>query len=457
MRRSCWPPTELSPRSSPNTCCSRDRPETRGPCRLCTRPRSAARKGAPAAAVRYLRRALDVADSADPPPEVLVDLCLAEASAGEFTSFARFAQALQHIPEPEQRADALFSLGQTLYRFGLYTDAGTVFRRGAALFEDGDPQVRLRFEAAAFGAEYHLPPEQHGPLSAADGTGPAIARFSPFMPCANASWCRLRVRAPILAIRALLDGRCSPSSPREVPSSASPSLRCCIRVVWSRLTRPPTPSWLDARDRGAPMAYAEASLVRALVLLARGRCHRRRGRCPDGAGPHGMACTRSTAAATLANCMIERRELTEAASVLDSVQEIPPPVDVPGVDAYVYLARSRLHLGLRDIEAARKISKQPRRHCRCSATPTRLRFRGDHSPALSPTLALTLTRGNVLIQEEIRLAQRYEVPIALCVALRLRAITERGQEALYTLRQAIASLESTERSSSLRMPILRCG
>ena len=52
--------------------------------------------------------------------------------------------------------------------------------------------------------------------------------------------------------------------------------------------------------------------------------------------------------------MIERGELTEAASVLDRVEEIPPPVDVPGVDAYVYLARGRLHLGLRDIEAARK-------------------------------------------------------------------------------------------------------
>ena len=79
--------------------------------------------------------------------------------------------------------------------------------------------------------------------------------------------------------------------------------------------------------------------------------------------------------------MIERRELTEAASVLDRVHEIAPPVDVPGVDAYVYLAHGRLHLGLHDIEAARKDLRQPRRHCRCSATPTRRRFRGDHLPA----------------------------------------------------------------------------
>ena len=91
--------------------------------------RSAARKGAPAAAVRYLRSALDAASPADPPPELLVDLCLAEASAGESTSIDRFTQALHHIREPAQRADALFSLGQTLYRFGRYADAGRCFAK----------------------------------------------------------------------------------------------------------------------------------------------------------------------------------------------------------------------------------------------------------------------------------------------------------------------------------------
>jgi TolA-binding protein len=88
--------------------------------------------------VRYLRRALDAAGAADPPAEVLVDRCLAEASAGEATSITRFTQALQHLREPGQRADALYSLGQTLYRFGRYADAGKVFRQGAALSEDGD-------------------------------------------------------------------------------------------------------------------------------------------------------------------------------------------------------------------------------------------------------------------------------------------------------------------------------
>jgi DNA-binding CsgD family transcriptional regulator len=405
--------------------------------------RSAARKGAPAAAVRYLRSALDAADAADPPPELLVDLCLAEASAGEATSLARFEQALQHIREPGRRADALYSLGQTLYRFGRYTDAGTVFRRGAALFEDGDRQVRLRFEAAAFGAEYHLPPEQHGPLSAADGTGPgdrAVLAVHSLRECLTSPPASIGAD---LATRALQDGMllAELTSRSPVVSLAVLALLHSGRLVEAHEAADAVVT--DARGRGAPMAYAEASLCRALVLLARGRITEAAVDAQMALDRMGWHAHARTAAATLANC-IERGELTEAASVLDRVEEIPPPVDVPGVDAYVYLARGRLHLGLRDIEAARKD---------LVAAEEALQVFGDANPSALPWRSLAgviahlggdQPRANVLIQEEIRLAQSYEVPIALGVALRRRAMTERGQQALDTLRQAIAALETTE-------------
>ena len=357
---------------------------------------------------------------------------------------ARFAQALQHIREPGRRADALYSLGQTLYRFGRYAEAGKVFRQGAALFEDGDRQVRLRFEAAAFGAEYHLPPEQHGPLSAADGTGPgdravlAVHALRECLMTAPAS------TGADMAIRALGDGAllAELTSRSPVVSLAVLALLHSGRLVEAHEAADAVVA--DARARGAPMAYAEASLSRALVLFARGRITEAAVDAQMALDRMGWHAHARTAAATLANCMIERRELTEAASVLDRVEEIPPPVDVPGVDAYVYLARGRLHLGLRDIEAARKDLE---------AAEKALQVFGDANPSALPWRSLAgviahlggdPTRGNVLIQEEIRLAQRYDVPIALGVALRRRAMTERGQEALDTLRQAIAALETTE-------------
>jgi tetratricopeptide (TPR) repeat protein len=211
---------------------------------------------------------------------------------------------------------------------------------------------------------------------------------------------------------------------------------------------------LDACARGAPMAYAEASLSRALVLLARGRITEAAVDAQMALDRMGWHAHARTAAATLANCMIERGELTEAASIIQRVEEVPPPVEVPGVEAYVYLARGRMTLALNDIEAASDD---------LAAAEKSLEVFGDANPSALPWRSLAgviahlggdQARANVLIQKEIRLAQRYHVPIALGVALRHRAITERGQAALGTLRQAIAALETTEAKLDLAH---RCG
>ncbi len=289
-----------------------------------------------------------------------------------------------------------------------------------------------------------MPPEQHGQLSAADGTGPgdrAVLAVHALRKCLMSPPAGAGAD---MAMRALRDGAllAELTSRSPVVSFAVLALLHSGRLIEAHEAADAVV--VDARGRGAPMAYAEASLVRALVLLARGDVTNAAVDAQMALDRMGWHAHARTAAATLANCMIERHELTEAASVLDRVHEIPPQVDVPGVDAYVYLARGRLHLGLRDVEAARKDLE---------AAEKALQVFGDANPSALPWRSLAgviahlggdPTRGNVLIQEEIRLAQRYEVPIALGVALRRRAMTERGQEALDTLRQAIAALETTE-------------
>lgn len=99
--------------------------------------RAAARKGAPVAALRYLRHALDVADPGALPPRLLIDLGLAEAAAGEPMSFNHFEQALELISEPDERADAPYCLGQTLYRFG----RGHVVNITTSLIEFADVNI----------------------------------------------------------------------------------------------------------------------------------------------------------------------------------------------------------------------------------------------------------------------------------------------------------------------------
>ena len=95
--------------------------------------RSAARKGAPGAALRYLRQAADLADPDASPARLVVDLGLAQAAAGEPVSLDRFERALDHVNDATERADVLYSLGQALYRFGRHNEAAAAFHRGAAL------------------------------------------------------------------------------------------------------------------------------------------------------------------------------------------------------------------------------------------------------------------------------------------------------------------------------------
>jgi tetratricopeptide (TPR) repeat protein len=223
-----------------------------------------------------------------------------------------------------------------------------------------------------------------------------------------------------MAIRALGDGAllADLTSRRPVVSLAVLALLHSGRLVEAHESADAVVA--DARARGAPMAYAEASLSRALVLLARGRITEAAVDAQMALDRMGWHAHARTAAATLANCMIERRELTEAASVLDRVENIPPPVDVPGVDAYVYLARGRLHLGLRDIEAARKDLEAAEKALQVfgDANPSALPWRSRHNrPAAG-------TRRVMCYQK--RFASRSLRPIALLCA-ETPAMTERGQ------------------------------
>src|SRR5437764_9918111 len=110
--------------------------------------RAAARKGAPATAVRYLRRALELCAPGALDGAMLVDLGMVEAAAGETTSLARFEEALRMIDEPAEQARALYALGQTLYRYGRHEEAATTFRRGEELFRPRDRELALMFQGA---------------------------------------------------------------------------------------------------------------------------------------------------------------------------------------------------------------------------------------------------------------------------------------------------------------------
>jgi DNA-binding CsgD family transcriptional regulator/tetratricopeptide (TPR) repeat protein len=406
--------------------------------------RAAARKGAPAAALRYLRHAVDVADTGELAARVLIDVGLAEAAAGEPTSLDRFEQALDLMSEPMERAEALYSFGGTLYRFGRYADARVAFRRGAQLFEGGNQQLRLRFEGAALSAETHLTPTGRGPEGVVDGDGPGTRAILAVQALRASLITPPASRAADLATRALSDGALLAEQGSEGPSVnlAVLALLQCGHLIEAHDAADATLD--DARERGAHLAFAEASLVRALVLYARGRVIDAAADAQaalDGMR-HEDDSNAQSVLATLVHCMIERGDLTEAANVLGAAGGQLAPT--PAINAYVCLARGRMHLRLGDLDTARKdLDAAENAMVGLGATnPTMLAWRS--LAGVIAHLGGDEARAADLIQEEIRLARSFDVPIALGIALRRRALTETGDRALASLREASITLDATE-------------
>jgi DNA-binding CsgD family transcriptional regulator len=405
--------------------------------------RAAARKGTPAAALRYLRPALDVADSAALPPRVRVDLGLAEAAAGEPISLSRFEGALDLIEDADERAEALFSFGRTQYQFSRYAEAGVTFRRGAQLFESQDEQVRRRFEGVAFGADFHLKALPDLPSGAMDGDGPGTRAILAVKAIHDAMVTPPAHRAADLAIRALGDGALLAELTAVSPCVTLVTLALLYtgRVIEAQEAADATAR--DAREHGAQLTYASTSTVRAQVLYVRGRITEAAADAQaafDVLQQSGHA-HQQTALAALVHCMIERGELKEAAAMFARDDLVAP---VPALRAYVSLARGRLHLRCGDIDDARRDVEAVENALSDVDTvnPAWLPWR-----SLAGLIALASgdgARAHALCQEEVRLAQLFEVSIPLGVALQRRALTESGSQALETFEEAIDVLKGTE-------------
>ncbi|HEV7607670.1 MAG TPA: AAA family ATPase, partial [Steroidobacteraceae bacterium] len=389
---------------------------------------AALRKGAPESAVRYLRHALKISSSTSVPPRALIDLGLAEAAAGEPMSMSRFEQALELIREPDERADALYSLGQTLYRFGRYGEAGATFRRGVQLFEGGDEQVRLRFEGAAWSADTHLAPTKYQPPSATNvsGDGPGDRAVLAVHALNAALTIPPAARAGELALRALGNGALLAE---QTSLGASVNLAILALHHADRLIEAHEAADAAVRDacgRGARLAYAEASVIRAMVLYTRGRVN-------DAAADaqaafdllqHKEHAHAKTALAVLVHCMIDRGELNEATKILSLADD--PLTPTPAIDTYAHIALGRLNLRRGMIDDARRNVEAAENSFRDFGmiNPTSLPWRS--LAGLIAHISGDGARAQALIAEEIRLARLFGVAIPLGLALQRRALTEIG-------------------------------
>ena len=117
--------------------------------RLLEAARAAERNGAPESAALFLRRVL-----AEPPPSgdrsgLLLELGMAEASAGLAGWPEHLQQAVDDAPNAALAAEAAMVLANALSRAQRYTEAVEVLDRASSALDSGHAELALQLEAAA--------------------------------------------------------------------------------------------------------------------------------------------------------------------------------------------------------------------------------------------------------------------------------------------------------------------
>ena len=125
----------------------------------------AGKRGAPEAEAAFLRRVLSEPPAPSSVSALLLDLGMAEASAGLSGWEAHLQEAAKLAPNAAAAADATLVLAHALTRAQRFAEAVDVLDRAAASLDSDHPDLALQLEAAA------VLPATHGPV-----ISPSLAR-----------------------------------------------------------------------------------------------------------------------------------------------------------------------------------------------------------------------------------------------------------------------------------------
>ena len=416
--------------------------------RLTEAAREATRRGAPESAVSYLRRVL-----AEPPPpgarpQVLLDLGVAEATAGQPQGEVHLREALATAGDDDVRLGAALVLAHVLGRGERIPAAIEVIDLAAARLADGRGRARVLLESMATGA---------GMLDAA--TAPRLAsRMRAMRRAAD----HAHVPREVLAVAALvavhanepattciaLAQRALAAGPRIVPEPTDLPwfAQATVALIWAdahaEAQVPLDAGVAESRATGDPALFGMSLSQRAWLLLRLGDLQGAEGdartvlEAADLAAPE---LYRKLAAAILVNASTEQGELDQAQSVLDGF----------GLDesartqtsAVLRMARGRLRLAqerpdeaVDDILTAGRIVSATGSSCpgylawRSSAALAHLAL-GEREDALR------------LATEEVELARAFGGLRTLGVSLRTAGVVAGGAEGEALLRESLACLE----------------
>jgi DNA-binding CsgD family transcriptional regulator len=428
--------------------------------RLTDAARTAARRGAPESAARYLRRVLAEPPAPQARAQILLELGVAEAMAGQPAGEARLREALAAAGDDGVRLGAALVLAHLLGRDERIAQAVEVVDLAAAELTDADGHARVLLESMAMSA---------GMLDAATAPGLATRLHAMRRAAGDPAAPRevLGVAALVaahgnepastcvaLAQRALATGTRIVPEPTDLPWFA----QATIGLVWAD-AHAQAQTALDAgvaesRRIGDPALFALSLSQRAWLLLRRGDLQGAEGDARsvlDAGDLAAPALYRKLAAAMLVAASVEQGALTQGDMVLDAF----------GVDetkrthtaATLRLARGLLRLAqqrpaeaLTDILAAGDIVVATGSTC-----PGYLAWRS--AAAMAHHALGDGQAARRLAREEVELARAFGGERTLGVALRAAGVVAGGRAGEELVRESIECHERAgarlERARSL--------
>jgi DNA-binding CsgD family transcriptional regulator len=422
--------------------------------RLVEAARAAGKQGAPESEAIFLRRAL-----AEPPPPgdrsaLLLDLGMAEASAGLADWREHLQQAVDAAPDAAAAAEAALVLAHALSGAQRFAEAVEVLDRAAATLDSPRSELALQLEAAAVVAEMSDPVTMPSVSlrrvtlgeRAADPAAPAeLLAASAFVSVLTNE--RAEVGAE-LASRALLAGERARSGSDGRPwfSFTGWFSQASFTLLWTERYAQVRP----LLDDSIAQARATGDSTRlAMGLAGRGWLALRRGdlSAAEGDTRIALAATELPAppmyrvmnGALLIKTLVDQGELDAAEHALAPLDSETESGSL--IAALLRFARGRLRVaqgriaeGLEDILAAGVLFTRAQVIC-----PGPISWRSE--AALAHLALGDRESAERLAVEELELARAFGAPRALGVARRAAGVVAGGDRGALLLREAIDALE----------------
>jgi class 3 adenylate cyclase/DNA-binding CsgD family transcriptional regulator len=411
--------------------------------------REAARRAAAEAglesAVRYLTRALEEPLTDEERGELLLELAGVEANVGAPAVITDLREAASLLRDPERRAEASLALGHALYWAGEEEAGVDVLERALAEHPDVDVELRHRLEAefvvnaTRVSSQYERARERlaHIDVSLDEGPGARVLLSGQaYHEGAGGGDAERAAATALAALTAMSDEERA----RNYTAGAyvllyTDRLDDGVRLLDATLA--------DVRRRGAVFHFSSLSMTRAIFQYARGALVEAEadGRAALDALPHREAWFRWAAHGWLAQILVERGAVDEAAGLIEAVEPTVPPdafsrAPLLRAGAMVEAARGDHRAALaRAQELGRALASFGHTNPPASYPAWRSLAALEHH-ALGET-----TEAHELAQEEVDLARAWGAPRTLGRALRILGLIKGGEEGIALIREAVAVLE----------------